>query len=384
MFERTLFTEEHDAFRDVVRSFVENEIVPHHDQWEEDGIVPRDIWEKAGAAGLLCTDVPTEFGGGGVDDFRYNAIVSEEISRVNASGVGFSLHNDIIVPYFVKIATDEQKARWFPGMAAGTHIGAIAMTEPSTGSDLAGIQTTAIRQDDGSYLLNGAKTFITNGINADYVIVAAKTDPSQRHAGMSLLVVERGMDGFERGRNLHKVGLKAQDTAELFFQDVVVPAENLLGEEGKGFHYLIDNLAQERLSVAVGVLATAEAALDWTLDYVKQREAFGKPIGSFQNTKFVIAEMATKISVTRSFVDQCLEMHSQPGTELTPEQAAMAKYWATEIVNDVVNQGVQMHGGYGFMWEYPIARAYADMRVTSIYAGTNEIMKGIIAKHYGL
>jgi acyl-CoA dehydrogenase len=384
MFERTIFTDEHDAFRDMVRSFVEHEIVPHHADWEKAGIAPREIWEKAGVQGLLCTDVPVEYGGGGVDDYRYNAVIGEELGRVNASAVGFGLHSDIVVPYLLKLATDEQKQRWLPGMCDGTKITAIAMTEPSTGSDLAGIKTTAIRQDDGTYLVNGAKTFITNGINADLVIVAAKTDPSERHAGVSLLMLERGMEGFERGRNLDKVGLKGQDTAELFFDDVHVPAENLIGEEGRGFAYLVDNLAQERLSVAVGVLATAEAALDWTLDYVKQRTAFGTTIGAFQNTKFTIAEMATKIAVTRAFVDQCLALHSQPGTELTAEQAAMAKYWATDIVNDVVNQGVQLHGGYGFMWEYAIARAYADMRVTSIYAGTNEIMKSIIAKHYGL
>jgi alkylation response protein AidB-like acyl-CoA dehydrogenase len=384
LFQRSIFDEEHDAFRDVVRAFVDNEIAPHHEQWEKDSIVPREIWEKAGATGLLCTDVPPEYGGGGIPDFRYNAIVGEELGRVNASGIGFGLHNDIVVPYLLRIANEEQKQRWFPKMASGAAITAIAMTEPATGSDLAGIQTTATRQSDGSYLVNGAKTFITNGINADLVITAVKTDPSKRHEGMSLLVIERGMEGFERGRNLNKVGLKAQDTAELFFTDVRVPPENLLGEEGLGFKYLVENLAQERLSVAVGVTATGEAAVEWTLDYIKGRTAFGKPIGSFQNSKFLWAEMATKMAVCREFVDRCLMEHVAEGKELSAEQAAMAKYWATETVNDVVDKGVQLHGGYGFMWEYPIARAFADMRVTSIYAGTNEIMKEIIGRHYGL
>ena len=269
-------------------------------------------------------------------------------------------------------------------MASGEAITAIAMTEPATGSDLAGIQTTAIKQADGSYLVNGAKTFITNGINADLVITAVKTDPSKRHEGMSLVVIERGMEGFERGRNLNKVGLKAQDTAELFFTDVRVPPENLLGEEGLGFKYLVENLAQERLSVAVGVTATGEAAVDWTLDYIRERTAFGKPIGSFQNSKFIWANMATKMAVCREFVDRCIMEHVADGKELSAEQAAMAKYFSTETVNEVVDMGVQLHGGYGFMWEFPIARAYADMRVTSIYAGTNEIMKEIIGRHYGL
>jgi alkylation response protein AidB-like acyl-CoA dehydrogenase len=380
--ERTIFTEEHDRFRELVARFVENEIVPHHLDWEDDGIVPRELWQKAGAIGLLCTDVPAEYGGGGVRDFRYNAVVTEELSRVGASGVGFPLHNDVIVPYFLDHADDEQQQRWFPGMVTGELITAIAMTEPGTGSDLAAVETTAIRQDDGSYLLNGTKTFITNGILADLVIVVAKTDPADTHGGISLLVVERDMDGFSRGRKLDKIGLKAQDTAELIFDDVSVPAENLLGEEGQGFTYLIRALPQERLSISVGAVAGAEAALDETLRYAKEREAFGRPIGSFQNSRFVLAEMKTKITVGRTFVDRCIERLN--AGELTVDEAAMGKWWTTDLLCDVVDGCVQLHGGYGYMREYPIARAYCDARVARIYGGTNEIMKEIIGRTMGV
>ncbi|MTV25363.1 acyl-CoA dehydrogenase [Nitriliruptoraceae bacterium ZYF776] len=380
--ERRIFTEEHDQFRQMVRSFYETEVAPFHDQWETEGIVPRELWKKAGAQGLLCTDVPTEYGGGGVQDFRYNAIITEELCRVGASGVGFPLHNDVVVPYFLKYASDEQKQRFLPPMCSGETITAIAMTEPGTGSDLAGVKTTAVRQDDGSYLLNGAKTFITNGITAELVIVVAKTDPDSTHGGMSLLLVERGMEGFERGRKLDKIGMAAQDTAELFFNDVRVPAENLLGEEGQGFVYLMQALPQERLGIAVAGAAGAAAALEMTLAYCKERQAFGRPIGSFQNTRFKLAEMKTKVLITQEFVDRCTELHNDGA--LPVDEAAMAKYWASDVLNEVVDECVQLHGGYGYMREYPIARAFVDSRVQRIYGGTNEIMKEIIGRSMGV
>ena len=380
--ERTIFSEEHDGFRELVARFAADEIVPHHLDWEDEGQVPRELWTTAGALGLLCTDVPTEYGGGGVRDFRYNSVVTEELSRVGASGVGFPLHNDVIVPYFLDHGSEEQQQRWFPGMASGELITAIAMTEPGTGSDLASVATTAIAQDDGSYLLNGTKTFITNGILADLVIVVAKTDPDAGHGGISLLVVERGMEGFSRGRKLDKIGLKAQDTAELIFDDVRVPAENLLGEEGQGFAYLMQALPQERLSIAVGAVAGAAAALDETLRYCKEREAFGRSIGSFQNSRFVLAEMKTKVTIGQTFVDRCIERLNDRA--LTVEEAAMAKWWTTDLLGEVVDACVQLHGGYGFMREYPIARAYCDARVARIYGGTNEIMKEIIGRTMGV
>jgi alkylation response protein AidB-like acyl-CoA dehydrogenase len=380
--ERRIFTEEHDQFRQMVRSFLQAEVVPFHDQWERDGIVPRELWKKAGAQGLLCTDVPTEYGGGGVPDFRYNVVITEELCRIGASGVGFPLHNDVVVPYLLKHASDEQKQRFLPSMCSGETITAIAMTEPGTGSDLAGVSTTAIEQADGSYLLNGAKTFITNGITADLVIVVAKTDPDAKHGGISLLLVERGMEGFERGRKLEKIGMAAQDTAELFFTDVRVPAENVLGEVGEGFLYLMQALPQERLGIAVAGAAGAAAALEMTLAYCKEREAFGRPIGSFQNTRFKLAEMRTKVLVTQEFVDRCTELHD--AGQLPVDEAAMAKYWASDVLNEVVDECVQLHGGYGYMREYPIARAFVDARVQRIYGGTNEIMKEIIGRSMGV
>ena len=380
--DRRIFTEEHDQFREMVRGFLETEVAPFHDEWEKEGMVPRELWKKAGAQGLLCTDVPTEYGGGGVKDFRYNVIKTEEICRIGASGVGFPLHDDVVVPYFLKYASDEQQQRYLPQMASGETITAIAMTEPGTGSDLAGVKTTAIEQEDGTYLLNGAKTFITNGIQADLVIVVAKTDPSAKHGGISLLLVERGMEGFERGRKLEKIGMAAQDTAELFFNDVRVPKENLLGEEGKGFVYLMEALPQERLGIAVSGIAGASAALDMTLAYCKEREAFGRPIGSFQNSRFKLAEMKTKITVTQEFVDRCTELHNEG--KLPVDEAAMAKYWATDLLSEVVDDCLQLHGGYGYMKEYPIAKAYVDSRVQRIYGGTNEIMKEIIGRMMGV
>jgi alkylation response protein AidB-like acyl-CoA dehydrogenase len=376
---RTQFTDEHDLFRESFRTFVEREIVPHDLEWNEAGLVPRELFTKAGAAGFIGMAVPESFGGGGVDDFRYSQVIAEELqyAGVAAAGLGLTLHTDICLPYFLSLATDEQRARWMPGIASGELITAIAMTEPGIGSDLASMSTSAMRDGD-HFVVNGAKTFITNGINADLVITAVKTDPTQKHSGMSLLVIERGMDGFERGRNLDTVGLHAQDTAELFFNDVHVPVANLLGVEGKGFAHLVDNLPQERLSIAVSGVAAAEAALRWTLDYVKQRTAFGSPIASFQNTQFELAEMRTEIDVTQTFVDRCVDALN--ARELTVEEAAEAKWWCTELQKRTVDRCLQLHGGYGYMLEYPIARAYLDARVTTIYGGTTEIMKGIIGR----
>ncbi|MFA9431501.1 acyl-CoA dehydrogenase family protein [Egicoccus sp. AB-alg2] len=380
--ERRIFGEEHEAFRATVARFVDEEIAPHHADWEQQGHVPRELWRRAGAQGLLCTDVPEEYGGGGVPDFRYNVVITEELSRVGASGVGFPLHNDVVVPYLLAHATDEQKKRWLPAMASGDTVTAIAMTEPATGSDLGAVATTALRQPDGSYLLNGAKTFITNGILADLVIVVAKTDPSAAHGGISLLLVEEGMPGFTRGRKLDKIGMHAQDTAELFFEDVRVPADHLLGEEGHGFVHLMQALPQERLSIAVAAIAGAAAALEQTITYCKERQAFGRAIGSFQNSRFVLAELRTEVTIGQQFVDRCIELHTEG--RLGVDEAAMAKYWTTELLGRVVDQCVQLHGGYGYMREYPIARAFVDARVQRIYGGTNEIMKEIIGRSMGL
>jgi alkylation response protein AidB-like acyl-CoA dehydrogenase len=376
-----LYTAEHEDFRKSARTFFEREVIPHHDQWEKDGIVPRELWTRAGEAGLLCFDVPEEYGGPGVDDFRYNVILTEEAARAGASGPGFSVHTDIIVPYLTSIADDEQKRRWLPGAVSGEIITAIAMTEPGAGSDLQGIRTTAVDKGD-HYLLNGSKTFISNGINADLVIVVARTDPEAGHKGISLLVVERGMEGFERGRNLDKIGLHAQDTAELSFTDVAVPKENLLGNEGEGFIYLMQNLPQERLIIAAQAVAACEEILAMCLDYATTREAFGKPIGKFQHNRFLVAEMATETKVARAFLDDCLRKHLEK--RLTAVDAAMAKWWTTELQNKLVNQGVQLHGGYGYMMEFPIAKAFVDSRISTIYGGTTEIQKEIIGRSLGL
>jgi len=354
---RTLFEDDHDLFRDSFRQFVEKEIVPHHERWEQEGVVDRELFAKAGASGFLGMEVPEDLGGGGVKDFRYNLVISEEVQRsgTGGAGLGITLHNDICMPYFLHLTNDEQKQRWLPGICSGELITAVAMTEPGIGSDLASMTTTAIRDGD-DYIVNGSKTFITNGINADLVITAVKTDPSLRHKGMSLVILERGMDGFERGRNLDKVGLHSQDTAELFFTDVRVPAANLLGEaEGQGFLHLVHNLPQERLSIAAAGVAAARAAFDWTLEYCKERQAFGQPIGSFQNSRFTLAEMKTEIEIGQAFIDQCV-LALNAG-ELTAEEASMAKWWCTELQGKVIDAGVQLHGGYGYMTEYPIARA---------------------------
>ena len=376
--QRDIFEAEHDAFRDLARTFIAKEVTPFHDQWESDGQVSREVWLAAGRAGLLGTDVPEEFGGGGVEDFRYNAVLLEELAAAGASGIGFPLQNDVVAPYLLRLADDEQKKRWLPGFCSGEIITAIAMTEPGTGSDLQGIQTTAKQNSDGDWILNGSKTFITNGILADLVIVVAKTDPDAGSRGFSLLVVERGMPGFERGRRLKKVGMKAQDTAELSFTDVAVPAANVLGELGNGFVYLMQNLAQERLSIAAGSVAGAAAALAQTLQYTKDRKAFGKPVSSFQNTRFELAEMDTEVTITQVFVDRCITEHL--AGRLSIADAAKAKWWASDVLKRVVDRCVQLHGGYGYMMEYPIAKAFVDSRVQAIYGGTNEIMKEIIGR----
>lgn len=379
--ERHLFDADHDAFRDTVRAFCDKEIVPHHESWEEAGIVPRELWTAAGALDLLGFMVPEEYGGGGTRDFRFNAVLQEELTRARGSGVGFSIHTDIVAPYLLDYTDDAQKARWLPGFCTGETITAIAMSEPGAGSDLQGIQTTAVRDGD-HYVLNGQKTFISNGILSDLVIVVAKTDPDAGYQGISLLVVERGAKGFERGRNLDKIGMKAQDTAELFLDDVRVPAANLLGEEGQGFIYLMEKLPQERLTIAVVAAAACERLLATTLDYAKERTAFGRPIGSFQHNRFVLAEIATETQIARVFVDRCIE-ELNAGT-LTVSDAAMAKWWTTELQKRVVDQCLQLHGGYGFMTEYPISKAFLDSRGQTIYGGTTEIMKEIIGRSMGL
>ncbi|MGA9858352.1 MAG: acyl-CoA dehydrogenase family protein [Solirubrobacteraceae bacterium] len=380
---RTLFETDHIDFRESVARFVAEEVAPHQDAWERDGIVPRELFAAAAEKGMLAMQVPEAYGGVGIGDFRFNQIVGEELAIAGAagSGLGITLHNDICLPYFTELCNDEQKERWLPGMADGTLITAVAMTEPEMGSDLAGLRTTAAPDGDG-FIVNGSKTFITNGINADLVITAVKTDPGQRHAGISLVILERGMDGFTRGRNLEKIGQHAQDTAELFFNDVRVPAENLLGDVGQGFRYMTANLAQERLSIALSAVGAARGALAATLQYVKDRSAFGQPIGSFQNSRFVLAEIATEIELATTFCDQAVLALNRG--ELSPQDAAMAKWWSTELQGRVVDRCVQLHGGYGYMLEYPIARAFVDARVTRIYGGTTEIMKEIVGRSLGV
>ncbi|HEY0637651.1 MAG TPA: acyl-CoA dehydrogenase family protein [Pseudonocardiaceae bacterium] len=379
---RDLFEPEHEAFRELVRGFLADAVVPHHSRWEGEGIVPREVWKAAGHLGLLGTDVAEEYGGGGQPDFRFNVVLSEEIVRVGATGLGFGLHNDVVGPYLRDLATEEQRRRWLPGFCSGELITAIAMSEPAAGSDLQGIRTTA-RRDGDDWVLSGAKTFITNGINADLVIVVARTDPEAPGSrGLSLFVVERGMPGFERGRNLDKIGLKAQDTAELFFDGVRLPASNLLGEENQGFRHLMRMLPQERLSVAVSGIAAVRTMIDLTLEYVKGRDAFGRPVGSFQNSRFELAEMHTEYWVTQVFVDR--STHDLNAGTLTAADAAMGKLWATDLQRRVADRCLQLHGGYGYMTEYPIAKHYLDGRVQSIYAGTNEIMKEIIGRDLGL
>ena len=378
---RAIFDQEHEAFREAVGTFLDKEVVPFHDQWERDGIVDREVWAKAGTQGLLGLQLDEEYGGGGTPDFRYNVVIGEELTRRGVYGPAFTLFNDMIVPYLAASASEEQRQRWFPGLCSGETIAAIAMSEPGAGSDLQGIRTSAVDAGD-HYVLNGQKTFISNGILADLVVVVARTDPDAGHQGISLLVVERGMEGFERGRNLEKIGQHAQDTAELFFADVRVPKANLLGEEGSGFVHLMTNLSQERLSIAVSAATACEVVVDGTLRYAKDRTAFGRPIGKFQHNRFVIAEMATEAHIARVFVDDCIAQHLRG--ELDAKTASMAKYWVTELQNKLVDRGVQMHGGYGYMAEYPIARAFVNSRVQTIYGGTTEIQKEIIGRSLGL
>lgn len=377
-----LYEPEHLAFRETVASFVAKEVAPYAQKWEDAGKVDRSLFTAAATAGVLGFTIPEEYGGGGSDDFRFNAIMNEELARsATSSGAGgIGLSNDIVIPYFLGLTNEEQKRRWLPGIAAGELIVAVAMTEPGTGSDLAGIRTRATADGDG-YLVNGAKTFISNGQNADLVVTAVRTSDDP-HRGLSLVVIEDGMPGFERGRNLEKIGLHAQDTSELSFTDVQVPAANRLGEEGAGFLGLMRNLPQERLSIAITGLAGAEGVFERTLSYVKERTAFGRPIGTFQNTRFVMAEIATQLQVTRAYIDECIRKHCA-GT-LTAEEAAAAKWWCTEQHVQIVNRCLQLHGGYGYMREYRIARDYEDVRISTIYGGTTEIMKEIVGRSLGL
>jgi alkylation response protein AidB-like acyl-CoA dehydrogenase len=381
--ERTLYSSEHKDFGESFRAFLNEHAVDNYAQWERDGIVPHELFTEAGRHGFMAFEVDEQYGGAAVRDFRFNAMIHEVGFGMDLAGFvgGLTLHNDICLPYFNDLCNDEQRERWLPGIVNGDYVTAVAMTEPGTGSDLAGIATRAVKAE-GGYIVNGAKTFITNGINSDLVVTAVRTNPDDRHGGLSLLVVERGMDGFDRGRNLEKIGLHSADTAELFFEDVFVPQENLIGEEGMGFRYLTSNLPQERLSVAITAVAMARTALAHTLEYVKTRNAFGQPIGSFQNSRFVLAELATEIDIATVYVDRCVLALNEG--KLTPVDAAMAKWWMTELQGRAVDRGVQLHGGYGYMLEYPIARQFVDSRVTRIFAGTNEIMKEIVGRSLGL
>ena len=384
MIERTLFSSDHEAFRDSFRRFIDKEIAPFHADWEEQGYVDRAVWNKAGENGFLCMTMPEAYGGSEADKL-YSVIQFEEVARAGYTGIGFSLHSEIVAPYILHYGTPEQKAKYLPKLATGEMIGAIAMSEPAAGSDLQGIKSTAIEQADGSYLLNGSKTFITNGWHADLVVVVAKTNPAAGGKGTSLLLIERGMPGFSVGKRLKKMGMKAQDTSELFFDNVRVPAENLLGgkpQENKGFICLMEQLPWERLQIAISAVAAAQAAIDWTVDYVKERKVFGQPVASFQNTRFTLAELQTEVQVARVFVDKCCELIVLD--KLDTATASMAKYWTTDLQCKVMDECVQLFGGYGYMWEYPITRAYADARVQRIYGGTNEIMKEVITRAMGL
>ncbi len=384
MIDRSLFTPDHEAFRDSFRRFMDKEIAPHHADWEEQGYVDRAVWNKAGENGFLCMTMPEEHGGAGADKL-YSVIQMEELGRAGFSGIGYGLHSEIVAPYLLHYGTPEQKARYLPKLASGEMIGAIAMSEPAAGSDLQGIKSSAIKQSDGSYLLNGSKTFITNGWHADLIIVVAKTNPAAGAKGTSLLLVERGMPGFSVGKRLKKLGLKAQDTSELFFDNVKVPAANLLGgadQENRGFICLMEQLPWERLQIAIGAIAAAQAAIDWTVTYVKDRKVFGQPVASFQNTRFTLAELQTQVQIGQVFVDKCTELLMQD--KLDTATASMAKYWCSDLQCKVMDECVQLFGGYGFMWEYPITRAYADARVQRIYGGTNEIMKEVITRAMGL
>jgi acyl-CoA dehydrogenase len=381
MIDRTLFNSDHLAFADTFERFMSKEIAPHHEAWEEQGYVDRDVWRKAGENGFLCMTMPQEYGGSGVDRL-YSVVQMEALGRAGFSGIGYGLHSEIVAPYILHYGTEAQKQKYLPKLASGEMVGAIAMSEPAAGSDLQGVKTTAIKQADESYLLNGSKTFITNGWHADLVIVVAKTDPSAGAKGTSLVLVEQGMPGFEKGKRLKKVGMKAQDTSELFFGNVRVTPDHILGGEGKGFICLMQELPWERLQIAIGAVASAQAAIDMTTQYVKDRKVFGQPVAAFQNTRYTLAELQTEVQVARVFVDKCCELVIK--NELDTATASMAKYWCTDLQCKVLDECVQLHGGYGYMWEYPIARAWADARVQRIYGGTNEIMKELISRQMGL
>ena len=380
MLPRTLFTADHEAFRDSVRRFMNEEVAPHEERWQEQGYVDREVWQKAGANGFLCVSMPEAYGGAAADRL-YSVVLMEEQAFVNSSSLGFGLHSEIVAPYLNRYGSEALKKKYLPKMASGEMIGAIAMTEPGAGSDLQSIKTTAVKKGD-KYVLNGSKTFITNGWHSDLVIVVAKTDPAKGAKGTSLIIVDTSMPGFTKGKRLKKMGLKGQDTSELFFDNVEVPADNLLGEENNGFIYLMQELPWERMQIAIGAMAKTEAAIKWTIDYVNNRKAFGTPVSSFQNTRFKLAEVTTQCQVGRVFVDRCMELLLE--NKLDAATAAMAKMWASDIENRIIDECLQLHGGYGFMMEYPIARAYVDARVQRIYGGTNEIMKEVIARSLGL
>ncbi|MDR7148876.1 acyl-CoA dehydrogenase [Hydrogenophaga palleronii] len=384
MIDRTLFTPEHEAFRDSFRRFMEKEIAPHHEAWEEQGYVDRAVWNKAGDNGFLCMTMPEAYGGSEADKL-YSVVQMEELARGGFSGIGYGLHSEIVAPYILHYGTEAQKQKYLPLLASGAMVGAIAMSEPAAGSDLQGVKSTAIKQADGSYLLNGSKTFITNGWHADLVIVVAKTRPDAGAKGTSLFLVERGMPGFEKGKRLKKLGLKAQDTSELFFDNVKLDASQLLGGpamENRGFICLMEQLPWERLQIAIGAVSAAQAAIDWTVTYVKDRKVFGQTVAAFQNTRYKLAEMQTEVQVARVFVDKCCELVNV--NKLDTATASMAKYWCSDLQCKVMDECVQLFGGYGYMWEYPITRAYADARVQRIYGGTNEIMKEVISRGMGL
>ena len=384
MIQRKLFSAEHDAFRDSFRRFMNAEIAPHHALWEAQGYVDKAVWRKAGALGFLCMNLPEAYGGADADKL-FSIIQIEELSAGGFSGIGYGLHSEIVAPYLVHYGTEAQKTKYLPMLASGDMVGAIAMTEPAAGSDLQGIKSTALQQADGSFLLNGSKTYITNGWHSDLVIVVAKTNPSAGAKGTSLFLLEQGTPGFTKGKPLHKLGLKAQDTCELFFDNVRLPADKLLGGTdylNKGFVCLMEQLPWERLQIAIGAVAASQAAIGWTLDFVKQRQVFGQTVSAYQNTRFKLAEMQTEVQIAQVFVDKCTELLLED--ELDTATASMAKYWCTDLQCKVMDECVQLHGGSGYMWEYPITRAYADARVQRIYGGTNEIMKEVITRSMGI